>query len=41
MQATLPAEMPHALYCTLGGVLRCGQYVDLIQPYLQCFPPEK
>ncbi len=37
----LPAELPASLYFSLQGVLRCGHFADLLQPYLECFPPDK
>ena len=37
----LPRSMPSTLYFNLSSHVRCGQYIDMIQPYLQAFPREK
>jgi hypothetical protein len=37
----LPPNMPEALYFSLGALLQCGKYNELVQPFLERFPREK
>ena len=37
----LPERMPELFYTRLGSLMRCGEYAERIEPFLDHFPREK
>ena len=37
----LPKDMPEMFYFNLESHLRCGDYIERLQPYFELFPREK
>lgn len=37
----LPERLPELFYTRLGCLIRCGEYADRIEPFLEHFPREK